>query len=141
MIAATTDGKEYSDNITTIRMRKLIDPAMVTMAIVLSALLVNPVSGNGEGTASPLTLIQSVTARADAMEPDGASAQPASGAAEPAYMLEQAGTRVASNPCFETMMAMGCRIQSQIPIWNQFAAMFATTFGISCPAMGPGLGQ
>ena len=74
---------------------------------------------------------------ADAMESTARSTANAAASESPAYMLESAGKQVGTNPCFETMMAMGCRIQSQIPIWNQFAAMFATTFGISCPTGGP----
>ncbi len=110
---------------------------MVAVALVFSATLLKPVSGNSEQTLVPLTLLESVTAMADAMESTSQNAVAKTAAEEPAYMLESASNQNIANPCFESMMAIGCRIQSQIPIWNQFAAMFATTFGISCPAVGP----
>lgn len=106
---------------------------MVMAAIFFSAISLTPVNGNTAQTLVPLTLLESVTTMADAMEAATDTV------AEPAYMLEQANTNMATNPCFETMMAIGCRIQSQIPIWNQFAAQFATMFGISCPAGGAGI--
>lgn len=49
------------------------------------------------------------------------------------YMLEYAGIAQQTNGCFDVMMGVGCRIQGQIPVWNQFAAVFATHFGITCP--------
>ena len=49
------------------------------------------------------------------------------------YMLEHARVAQQTNGCFDVMMGMGCRIQSQIPVWNQFAAVFASHFGITCP--------
>ena len=49
------------------------------------------------------------------------------------YMLEHAELAQQTNGCFDVMMGMGCRIQSQVPIWNQFAAVFASHFGITCP--------
>ncbi len=49
------------------------------------------------------------------------------------YMLEHARVAQQTNGCFDVMMGMGCRIQSQIPVWNQFAAVFASQFGITCP--------
>lgn len=51
------------------------------------------------------------------------------------FMLEHADAPLSSNGCFEAMMAMGCRIQSQIPVWNRFAGIFAIQFGISCPSL------
>ncbi len=49
------------------------------------------------------------------------------------YMLEHARVAQQTNGCFDVMMGMGCRIQSQIPVWNQFAAVFASQFGFTCP--------
>ena len=49
------------------------------------------------------------------------------------YMLEHARVAQQTNGCFDVMMGMGCRIQSQIPVWNQFAAVFASHFGITSP--------
>ncbi len=49
------------------------------------------------------------------------------------HMLEYAGLAQQTNGCFDAMMGMGCRIQSQIPVWNRFAAMFASQLGITCP--------
>ena len=114
----------------TITMQRLTSPAMAMAAIFFSIALLAPINGHSEQTRAPLSLLQSVTSMADAMEASRQATE------EPAYMLEEANTNVASNACFQTMMAIGCRMQSQIPIWNQFAAQFATAFGISCPAVG-----
>ena len=55
---------------------------------------------------------------------------------EQAFMLVHAQAAQPSNGCIDAMVGLGCRMQSQIPIWNRFAGMFAHRFGITCP-VGP----
>ena len=53
-----------------------------------------------------------------------------------AFMLAHAQAAQPSNGCIDAMVGLGCRMQSQIPVWNRFAGMFAHRFGITCP-VGP----
>ena len=58
---------------------------------------------------------------------------------EQVFMLERMETTMRSSGCLETAMGVGCRMQSRIPAWNQYAGIFAARFGFTCPVSFTGL--